>query len=104
MADQVEFLVMSAMLERAQAGGDGIVAARLDADVIGGIGTDQVDGCSRQQPIDVVGIPRVPREKPMISQEPKVSRLGDGLVRRLGNVVGVGLAGSRAQELAKLIR
>ena len=43
MPVDVELLMMPGTLERTQPGGDGVVAPRLDTDVVGRVCVDQVD-------------------------------------------------------------
>ena len=53
MALHVELLVVGGPLEGGQAGGDGVVGARLDADVVRRVGVDQLDGLAVEQPVHV---------------------------------------------------
>ena len=61
--------------ERAEAGGDGVVAARLDLDVVGRIGVDQMDGGAVEQAVDVLGLAAVAAQQAMVAQQPQVARL-----------------------------
>lgn len=45
-----------------------------------------------EQPIDVLGLARVPTEQAVIAEDPQVARACDLLVGRRRNVVGVGQA------------
>jgi hypothetical protein len=76
--------------EGGQSGGDGIVAARLDLDAVWRVGVDQVDRLPAQQAVHVVGLAAVAAEQAMDAEAVQVAGPGDGLVGRLGHVVGVG--------------
>jgi hypothetical protein len=66
MAGQVELLVMRGSPERAESGGDGVVRARLDFDVVRGIGIDQVNGLAAEEPIDVCVFGGVAAQKAVV--------------------------------------
>jgi hypothetical protein len=69
------------------------VAARLDPDVMGRVGEEEVDGHAVEEPVEVGLGARIPAEEPMLAQDPEVTCLGHRLVRRLGDVVGIGQTG-----------
>ena len=49
-------------------------------------------GCAVEQPVDVLGLAAVAAEQPVVAEDPQVAGLGDRLVRRRGDVVGIGQA------------
>ena len=83
MAGRVEGLVMRRALERRQARGNGVVAARLDLHVVRRIGVDQVDRSAVQQSVHILGQPAVAAEEAVLAQDPQVARPGRRRVRRL---------------------
>ena len=91
--------------ERAQAGGDGIVAARLDLHVIGRVGVDQMNRRAIEQPVHVFRLARVAAQQTVITQDPQVAGLRDRFVRRLGNLVGIAQAFLQVgvQQLGQLL-
>ena len=94
MPRQVQLLMMMVgrleVTKRRQPGGDGIVAPRLDLHVVGGIGIHQLDRGTSQEPVHVFGIAAIAAEQPMVPKNPQVTRLGNGLVGGLGNLVRIG--------------
>ena len=103
MPDHVQFLVVFGPFERRQSRGNCIVRPWLDFDVVRWVGVYQVDRRPVQKPIHVLGLGRIRTKKSVVTQDPKVARLGGCLVGRLGNIVGVGQArGAIAQESHEL--
>lgn len=87
---EFEFMVMRLRrCERAVAGGDGVVAAGLDAHVVRRIGVHQVNHCPVEQSVEVFGLGRIPAEKAMFAQNPQVPGLRRGRIGRGWDLVGV---------------
>ena len=104
MPRQVQLLVM-VVGERTVAGGDGVVAPRLDLHVVRRVGVHQLDRGAGQQPVDVLGLAAVAAEQPMVAENPQVARLRDRLVGRLGHLVRIGqpLLHARVEQLRQLV-
>jgi len=68
VAGPIQLLVVRGRLEGAQAGGDGVVGARLDPDVVRRVGVDHVDRRAAQQAIDVLGLARVAAQQAVFAQ------------------------------------
>ena len=62
-------------------------------------------GGAVEQAVHVRGLAAVAAQQAVVAEQPQVARLGDGLVGRLGHVVGVGQAVGRlgAQQAQQLV-
>ena len=73
--------------ERAEARRDGVVRARLDLDVVGRVGVDEVDLSSGEQPVDVLARRRVAAHEPVPADQPHVPAASRGGVGEPGHLV-----------------
>ena len=85
------------VLKGGQAGRHGVLGARFHPDPIGGIAVSQADRLTSEQAIQILGTGRIAAKEPMLAQDQEIAFLGDRLVGRLGNGIGIrlpwGLAG-----------
>jgi hypothetical protein len=93
VAREIEALVVARAGEGGEPCRDGVVAPGLDRDVVGGIGVQEVDRGSREQPIEVLGRGAIPAQESVIAQGPQVAGTGRG---RIGQ-----LAGAEVGDLAR---
>src|SRR5690606_1915510 len=76
VAFQVELLVvLIGCREAAVSGGDSVVGARFDANVVRRICIAQMDLRTGEQPVQIFGTAAVAAEQTMIAQYPKIARL-----------------------------
>jgi hypothetical protein len=70
MAFHVELLVMLGTKKGAEAGSNGVVAAGLDADVIGRVRVYQMNLGATEEPVDVFRIAAVAAKQFVLSKQP----------------------------------
>ena len=69
-----------------------LLRSRFDLDVVWRIRVHEMDGGAVEQAIHVLRLAAVAAEQAMLPKHPKIARLRDRFVRRLGHLVGVGLS------------
>src|SRR5262249_36208700 len=79
----VKTLMVVQARERRDAGGDGVVGARLHPDVMWWIRVDQVCKFALHQAVYILPVGRVPAQQQMISQDPKIASTRDGILEWL---------------------
>jgi hypothetical protein len=70
MAFHIEFLVMLGTRKRAEAGRNGVIAARLDADVIGRVRVYQMNLGATEEAVDVLRIAAIAAKQFVPSKQP----------------------------------
>ena len=75
MAADVQPLMMGGG-KGTEAGGDGVVAAGLDFDVVRRIAVDQMDRGASQKLVDIRGLRRIAAQEAMVPQQPEVAGFG----------------------------
>ncbi len=81
--------------EGAQTGGDRVVTAWFDLNVVRRIGVHQVDGRAVEEAVDIFRLAAVATQQAVFTEQPNIAWLRDRLIGRLGYVVGIALAAIR---------
>src|SRR2546422_9992436 len=68
---EIKLLVVR-LLKRAIPGGNGVIGAGLDADVVGRVGVDQVNRGALEEPVDVLGLRGVATKETVAAKGPEV--------------------------------
>ena len=82
MAVDVSSRVGVAVRERTETGGDSVVAAGLDANIVRRVAVDQVDRLTVEQPIHIFRLAGIATQQPVLPEQPQVARLRCRLVRQ----------------------
>jgi hypothetical protein len=49
-----------------------------------------LDRFTAKEPIEILGLGRVPAEQTVVTQDPEIARLSHGSVRRCRHIIGIG--------------